>query len=50
MAALAGVLADHPQVLVMTGDIYEHFIYDGATMDSFVTVAPVLPPRSPAPS
>ncbi|MCK8787771.1 aminotransferase class I/II-fold pyridoxal phosphate-dependent enzyme [Roseomonas sp. NAR14] len=46
MAALAAVLADHPQVLVMTDEIYEHFIYDGATMDSFAAVAPALADRT----
>ena len=46
MAALAEVLAGHPQVLVMTDEIYEHFIYDGATMDSFAAVAPALASRT----
>ena len=40
LAALGGVLADHPQVWVMSDDIYEHLIYDGF---EFATMAQVVP-------
>ena len=40
LAALGGVLADHPQVWVMSDDIYEHLVYDGF---EFATIAQVVP-------
>ena len=40
LEALAGVLRRHPQVWVMTDDMYEHLIYGG--MD-YVTIAQVAP-------
>lgn len=40
LTALARVLLNHPQVLVMSDDIYEHLIFDG---DSFHTIAQVEP-------
>lgn len=39
MRAIADVLLRHPHVLVMTDDMYEHLIYDGA----FATIAAVEP-------
>jgi aspartate aminotransferase len=40
LQALADVLLRHPQVHVMTDDMYEHLIYDGA---EFATIAQVEP-------
>ncbi|MEC5408615.1 pyridoxal phosphate-dependent aminotransferase [Paraburkholderia sp. MPAMCS5] len=40
LAALAEVLLAHPHVLVLSDDIYEHLIFDGA---SFFTIAQVEP-------
>jgi aspartate aminotransferase len=44
--ALAGVLARHPHVMVMTDDIYEHIRYDNATAPHFLAVAPELRERT----
>jgi aspartate aminotransferase len=44
--ALAGVLARHPHVMVMTDDIYEHIRYDSATAPHFLAVAPELRERT----
>ena len=40
MSALAAVLLRHPQVWVMTDDMYEHLVYDGF---EFCTIAQVEP-------
>lgn len=40
LAALGAVLAQHPRVMVLTDDIYEHIIYDGRP---FATIAEVCP-------
>ncbi|WP_029040691.1 pyridoxal phosphate-dependent aminotransferase [Cucumibacter marinus] len=40
MKKLADVLMRHPQVMILTDDIYEHLIYDG---NEFVTIAMVEP-------
>ncbi|MAG97112.1 MAG: aspartate aminotransferase [Rhodospirillaceae bacterium] len=40
LAALGRVLLDHPQVWVMSDDIYEHLVYDGF---EFATIAQVVP-------
>jgi aspartate aminotransferase len=40
LKALAAVLVDHPQVWVLTDDMYEHILYDGFT---FATIAQVEP-------
>jgi len=40
LRALADVLLKHPQVLVLSDDIYEHLIFDGA---GFCTIAEVEP-------
>jgi aspartate aminotransferase len=40
LAALADVLLAHPHVLVLSDDIYEHLIFDGA---AFFTIAQVEP-------
>jgi aspartate aminotransferase len=42
---LAEVLRRHPQVGVMTDDIYEHILYDGAAFSTFAAVAPDLRDR-----
>jgi aspartate aminotransferase len=44
--ALAAVLERHPQVLVMTDEIYEHFVYDGRLAASFAQVASSLADRT----
>ncbi len=44
--ALAEVLLRHPQVLVMTDDIYEHIRYDGERTPHIVAVAPSLRDRT----
>ncbi|MFG1270700.1 aminotransferase class I/II-fold pyridoxal phosphate-dependent enzyme [Xanthobacter versatilis] len=46
LAALAAVLRQHPQVMVMTDEIYEHFVYDGEVAAAFVQVAPDLADRT----
>jgi len=43
--ALAEVLARHPQVLVMTDDIYEHIRFDGRETTHLLAVAPELRDR-----
>ncbi len=44
--ALADVLARHPQVLVMTDDIYEHIRFDGRRTPHLLNVAPELRERT----
>jgi aspartate aminotransferase len=46
LAALADVVRRHPQVLVMTDEIYEHIIFDGLKFHSFAEVAPDLKDRT----
>lgn len=43
---LAEVLARHPDVLVMTDDIYEHIRFDGAATPHLLAVAPELRDRT----
>lgn len=45
LKAIAQVLRDHPHVLMMSDEIYEHFVYDGKAHVSFVTAAPDLKDR-----
>lgn len=45
LKAIAQVLRDHPHVLVMSDEIYEHFVYGGKNHTSFVTAAPDLKDR-----
>lgn len=40
LRALADVLVRHPQVMILTDDIYEHILYDG---HAFATIAEVEP-------
>lgn len=46
LAALADVLERHPHVWVLTDDIYEHLIYDGAAFATIAQVAPALKART----
>ncbi len=44
--ALASVLADHPHVMVMTDDIYEHIRFEGGTAPHLLSAAPELRDRT----
>ncbi|WP_062205372.1 aspartate transaminase [Aureimonas sp. AU12] len=44
--ALADVLARHPDVLVMTDDIYEHIRFEGGTAPHLLSAAPELRERT----
>ena len=46
LAALAEVLLAHPHVLVLSDDIYEHLIFDGATFHTIAQVEPRLMSRT----
>lgn len=46
LLALAEVLRRHPQVLVLTDDIYEHLLYDGRSFATLAQVAPDLKERT----
>ena len=46
LEALARVLDAHPQVWVLTDEIYEHFVYDEGRHRSILTVAPGLKART----
>lgn len=46
LRALAEVLLAHPQVLVLSDDIYEHLIFDGARFHTLAQVEPLLAPRT----
>ncbi|MFD2249143.1 aspartate aminotransferase [Pseudochelatococcus lubricantis] len=46
LKALGAVLARHPQVLVLSDEIYEHIIFDGRTFVSFGQACPGLRERS----
>jgi aspartate aminotransferase len=46
LKALAEVLLAHPEVLVLSDDIYEHLIFDGARFHTLAQVAPRLAPRT----
>ena len=45
LQALAQVLRDHPQVLIMADEIYEHFVYRDEPCTSFPAAAPDLKGR-----
>jgi len=45
LQALAEVLLAHPQVLVLSDDIYEHLIFDGLKFHTLAQVEPRLQPR-----
>ncbi|HSI57856.1 MAG TPA: pyridoxal phosphate-dependent aminotransferase [Ideonella sp.] len=46
LAALGEVLLAHPHVLVMSDDIYEHLIFDGASFHTIAQVEPRLAQRT----
>lgn len=46
LAALADVLLAHPHVLVLSDDIYEHLIFDGAAFFTIAQVEPRLAART----
>jgi aspartate aminotransferase len=46
LAALAKVLLAHPHVLMLSDDIYEHQIFEGATFHTIAQVEPRLMPRT----
>lgn len=45
LTALAAVLRDHPDVLIMLDELYEHILFDGRQHVSLLQVAPDLAPR-----
>ncbi|QWT40093.1 pyridoxal phosphate-dependent aminotransferase [Dickeya dadantii] len=45
LQALGDVLLAHPQVMVLSDDIYEHLIFDGATFYTLAQVVPALRDR-----
>ncbi|OPA90089.1 aspartate aminotransferase [Pseudomonas fluorescens] len=45
LRGLANVLLDHPHVLVLADDIYEHLLFDGQTFHTLAHVEPRLVPR-----
>ncbi len=46
LRALAGVLLRHPQVHILTDDIYEVLVYDGGSFATIAQVEPALQPRT----
>jgi aspartate aminotransferase len=46
LRALADVLLKHPQVWILTDDMYEHLVYDGFKFATFVAVEPALKERT----
>jgi aspartate aminotransferase len=46
LKALAAVLLRHPQVWVLTDDIYEHILYDGRKFATMAQVEPALAERT----
>lgn len=46
LLALAEVLLRHPQVWILTDDIYEHLLYDGRVFHTLAQVAPALRART----
>lgn len=45
LKGLAKVLLDHPHVMIMSDDIYEHIVYDGLKFFTIAQVEPKLKPR-----
>ena len=45
LAALANVLRRHPDLLIMSDDIYEHIVFDGREFATLLQVAPDLADR-----
>ncbi len=46
LKALTEVLLQHPHVYIMTDDIYEHLVYDGAKTQNILAVEPRLKERT----
>ena len=46
LSALAEVLLAHPNVYILTDDVYEHLIYDGHTFHTIAEVEPALYDRT----
>ncbi|MEO0465891.1 MAG: pyridoxal phosphate-dependent aminotransferase [Pseudomonadota bacterium] len=46
LAALGAVLERHPQVMVLTDDMYEHLLYDGLIYSTIAAVTPSLYDRT----
>lgn len=46
LAALRQVLARHPQVMILSDDIYEHIVFDGKPFVSFGMACPALRDRT----
>ena len=46
LRALAAVLLDHPHVLILADDIYEHLIFDDQAFHTLAQVEPRLAPRT----
>jgi len=46
LAGLAEVIRRHPQLMVLTDDMYEHLVYDGFTFATIAQVAPDLYDRT----
>ena len=46
LQALGAVLAKHPQVLILSDEIYEHIIFDGRVFVSFAKACPDLKDRT----
>jgi aspartate aminotransferase len=45
MAALGAVVSEHPSCLVLSDEIYEHFVYDGVNFSTFLGANPNLRDR-----
>lgn len=46
LKSLAKVLLEHPQVMIMSDDIYEHIVYDGQKFFTIAQIEPKLKPRT----
>lgn len=46
VTALGAVLADHPRVLILSDEIYEHILFDGRVFRSFAALCPCLKDRT----
>lgn len=46
LRAIADVLLKHPQVMILSDDIYEHLLYDGFTFSTIAQVEPKLYERT----
>jgi len=46
LGALAEVLLRHPQVWILTDDMYEHLVFDGFAFSTMAQAAPALYPRT----